>query len=867
MTEDPRRGSRIRMRLAWAFGVLIVILCVIIVPPLVNVGRYQGRITRLISASLGRPVRLSSVELRLLPRPGFVLTDLTVDEDPAYGAEPVLHANTVTASIRILSLWRGLEISRISVDEASLNLVRTTDGHWNVESLFRSAAGTGGEAPAVRPKRAVPLPYLEATSSRINVKDGAEKLPYSLINSDLSFWQDDPGHWRIRLRGQPARTDLSIDPADTGIVRLEADLHRAPELRQIPMHVDMEWREAQLGQLTRLLVGSDAGWRGDLTGELHLDGTPDAARIRTRLRAAGVHRAEFAPVAPMDFDATCALVYHYSSRAMDDLECNSPLGDGRIRLTGNLPGESAAPKLAVELDGVPINAALDALRTVRSGIGPGLAAQGTVSGKITYAQPVAVPAVAQPGHKAPIRQSRIRTQPPAGPLSGSLTIDGLQLTGDGLEQPIHVARVIVEAASGSADAAQNNSDALMATTTIPSGGPVPLSLSARLALTGYEVSLHGQSSIAHLRELARIAGVGDEAGLDALSGDPANLDFTASGPWIVPETTIAAPAQPQPDQVTGTLTLHNAAWRAEFLANPIEISQATLHADAGLLTWDPVAFAYGPVMGTGKLSLPVHCEEPQNCRPQFELQFGTLDAAVLEAAVLGAHEQGTLLSELIARLSPSRPPSWPELQGTVKTDSLALGPITLQQPTVALRILPDGAEVTALDAGLFGGKIHMTGSLHAAGTHGNSTLLPAYSLEGRFEQVSPAQLGQLLGMRWSGGQIDGDGNLDLSGYTSADLAASASGTLRFDWRHGAVSAGAEKKPASNPESSDAAIPAALAHFDRWTAEAAIAKGAITLQQNTVQHGPRQATVTGSAAIAAPITVNFTLQKAAQTARR
>ena len=38
------------------------------------------------------------------------------------------------------------------------------------------------------------------------------------------------------------------------------------ELRLMPMHVEMEWRDAQMGQLSRLLIGSDAGWRGDLDG-------------------------------------------------------------------------------------------------------------------------------------------------------------------------------------------------------------------------------------------------------------------------------------------------------------------------------------------------------------------------------------------------------------------------------------------------------------------------------------------------------------------------------------------------------------------------------------------------------------------------
>src|ERR1035437_1775600 len=124
MTEETQGRHLKRKRLWQALAALAAILAVLIVPPLVSVSRYKSRITQLMSTSLGRPVRLSSVEVRLLPRPGFVLTDLSVEEDPAYGAEPVLHASTVTASIRLLSLWRGrLEIDTISVDDASVNLV------------------------------------------------------------------------------------------------------------------------------------------------------------------------------------------------------------------------------------------------------------------------------------------------------------------------------------------------------------------------------------------------------------------------------------------------------------------------------------------------------------------------------------------------------------------------------------------------------------------------------------------------------------------------------------------------------------------------------------------------------------------------
>ena len=191
MTEEAQGRRRWRSKLWIGALALTLLVATIVVPPLVNMNRYKSRIARAMSNSLGRPVLMSGVELRLLPRPGFVISDLTVDEDPAYGAEPVLHANTVTAAIRLFSLWRGrLELSRISVDEASLNLVRTPDGRWNLDTLFRTAARsqTGG----ANQSRPVPLPYLEATNSRINIKKGVEKLPFSLVNADFSFWQDDP---------------------------------------------------------------------------------------------------------------------------------------------------------------------------------------------------------------------------------------------------------------------------------------------------------------------------------------------------------------------------------------------------------------------------------------------------------------------------------------------------------------------------------------------------------------------------------------------------------------------------------------------------------------------------------------------------
>ncbi len=841
-------------RLWQALAVLVAILAVLIVPPLVSLSHYKSQITRLMAASLGRPVRLSAVEMRLLPRPAFVLSDLTVEEDPAYGAEPVLHANTVTANLRLLSLWRGrLVIGSVSLDEASLNLVRTPTGQWNLDALFRTPAVAAG-ADSARQGR--PLPYIEATNSRINIKSGAEKLPFSLVDTKFSLWQEKPGDWRIQLRGQPARTDVSLNLADTGIVRLDASIRKAPQMRQMPVHLDLDWREAHLGQLTRLILGSDPGWRGDVTGEVHLDGTAEAAQVKTRLRATGVHREEFAPASPMDFDARCSFDYHHSVRSVENLLCDSPLGDGHIRLAGGLPGEGAKPHLSIELDKIPVAAGLDALRTVRSDFGPGLEAKGTVSGKIAYA--VSTPengaqetgksgapeiskqdkpsATGKPGSvKAGSAHSAKVHTPVQGPLTGSFIVDGFELSGDGLKTPILIPRLVLEPASGQ-DA--NQPVALTATASIPAGGAVPLTMTSRFALSGYQLTVHGQVSIVRARELAHVAGMQDAAALDALAGDAAVVDLTAEGPWLAVQkihvssnlpastaTESAAPADVAGDRLSGTVTLRNANWKADYLVNHVEIAQATLHLDNSANRWDPVVFSYGPVKGTATLELPKDCAEPQPCLPKFQLQLGALDSSVVQAAILGAHERGTLLSTLLAKLRPAASaPAWPRLEGTIKADSLILGPVTLHEATATLRMLPSGIEITGLDAALLGGHVHGTGSLQTPATDKDK---PAYSLEGQLFNLSPQAVGQLLGQHWSGGTFEANGKVDLAGYMETDLMASAKGAVHFEWKHGV--AGAQ-------------VPAPLARFDRWTADAEIANGAATLKQNEVERGAKKTSV-------------------------
>ncbi len=912
MTNGADRKKKLhgRLQIALAVLALLVVVLALVVPPLISVSHYKGQITQLIARSLGRPVRLSSVEVRLLPWPGFVLTNLSVAEDPAYGAEPVLQASTVTASLRLLALWRGkLEIDTISVDDASLNLVRAAPGRWNLDPIFRTAATqTGVRGPSVsgdaRQRSTQRLPSLEATNLRIHFKNGAEKLPFALLNADISFWQASPGEWRIRLRGQPARTDVSLYQEETGVVRMEASVRSAPALRQMPVHLDLDWREASLGQLARLIAGSDPGWRGDLTGNLHIDGTADAAQVAMRLRAESVQRAEFAPPEPMDFDANCSFVYHHTRRMLENLACDSPLGDGRMRLSGEKLGLDTPPQFTVEMDRIPVAAGLDALRTLRSGFDPDLEASGTVSGKIGYA--AGTGSAAQPAEPATKSGTKATSRPasrsaksphvlkadaePAGPFTGSLTVADLTLTGGGLTRAVQAPKIMLEPS-----AAPHASDsALTGTVAIPAGGDTPLVFTLRFSLSGYQVGVRGQTSFARARELAHAAGIRQSQALSELAGDPITADLIVAGPWIPRETfpqevplavntggasapaaaqelptpptspSVGADVIPSTDSLTGSVTLRNANWKADFLASRVQISEATLHLDGENLRWDPVAFSYGPVKGTMSVSVPLSRSSscaadlsvsqppaPQPCPVRFQMQFDDLDAATLESALLGAQKKTTMLSDLINRLSPAASPPWPALEGTVQADSLTLGPVTLQNVSADLHVLPTGVEITNADAGLFGGSIHLAGSLKKPATDQEK---PDYTFEGDFQKLDVASIGALLGLRWAGTPLDGNGKIELAGYTGEDLATSAHGAMHFECRRGAIG----DKPSESAKSEP--VPAALGRFDRWTGDAAIANGALTLDQSLVLAGGRKQSVQATVTFGDPPAFSFTAPK-------
>ncbi len=833
--------TRPTLRREWLLlAISILLLVAIVAPPLVNLGRYQHRIVAAMSRSLGRDVTLRSVTLRLLPTPALVMTDVVVSEEPGpsgetgagagFGAEPSLRAPSVIAQLRLTSLWRGrLEVSRVELSDASLNLVRNQAGRWNVGSILLQASHVANAPTAQRRAGPAPrFPYIEITDSRINVKQGAEKLPYSLLNANLSMWLAEPELWQIRLDGQPVRTDIALGLSDTGTLKMEGSLHRATALGRMPLALHGDWSSAPLGQVSRLLLGRDPGWRGDLHAMADVAGDLDHLAIHTHVLIANLHREEFTPAEAFSVDATCHGTYSRAARMLSDLGCRWPVGEGQLLLSGHLaavglysqlPGDSA---LALTVQRLPASFLLAAAGLARSDFAPIFRLEGALNGMLSYNAHSGTAAV----------------------FGGGLESSQLLVEAPGLDQPLelHEARLAPATPSPSGVATL-----MLTAAPVDLGGAAPVELNAQLTPQGFLLHASGSATLARLEALGRATQLLPPAIAWLGPQGSAQFDVTRSAGW--PESAASAPlaiepaARPAPPPgsrrpgtkpgarfgapresdpaaasivavTSGWLQLRNARYAPRFLAEPVLLPFAEAVFVPGGIAWNVPAAIFDQVPLELTATYPFHCAGAPGCTARVRASCATLDGSALVAALLGRGRAADnhLFDQLLSRFNGDRTP-WPALDGSFHADALTLGRLSLRNANASISIAGGQATLKGIDAQALGGTLHGEGSMTLAGG------VPHYVLTSVVTRASASAAAAVFHENWGAGTISASSQLQLSGADAAELAASATGTFHAEWAHGGVGA-------QTP----------LARFALWAGNGRVADQALTLSSGQIRSG-------------------------------
>ena len=719
----------------------------------------RNRIASSIGSALGRKVTLDNVRVHLLPRPGFDLEGLVIDDDPAFSAEPMVRAQDVSAAIRFRSLLRGrLEIATLSATEPSINLVRNQEGQWNLASLLeRNAripvAPTGKSTSERRPA----FPYMEAGHARINFKIGQEKKSYALTDADVALWQDSENSWGARMKAEPVRTDFNL--TDTGLLELNATWQRASTLRQTPMKVAVRWDKGQLGQITQLLSGKDRGWRGGVNLTANLSGTPEALVIKSAIRIDEFHRYDILGSENVRLATGCSGEYSVVDGVLRNLLCESPVGDGSLEVAGNLRPSLSTPgyDLTVKVEKVPLASAFGLLRQAKKRLPADLSAAGLLDAEFHALRNGSAPAEVDGEGTA----ANVRLFSNAGKNVIAL--------GD---VPLSLVRASTprnKSGKGSKNSGEEPVEAQLriGTVSLAMGGPAPAIASGWVSTSGYRLLLLGDASVRNVLRLANTLGL---SGVGPAAEGLAKVAINVSGPW----QGFAAPT------VVGTAQLRGVRAEMRGLNAPIKLSSASVTLEPDALLMEKISAETGSTHWNGSIKALRPCL-PRNCVLQFDLAADQLSA-------------GDLV-EWFAPHAAKRP--WYRLLNS--TDSAGISPLLAAEAKGRLRIgqlqlnRVLATEITT-QMELDRGKIRLTnlraqllqGTQQGNWTIDVSTQPPKYQASGTLQNISLAQVSALMNDAWVAGTADAKFDGTASGGSFADLLADASGKFEFIMRSGSL---------------------------------------------------------------------------------
>jgi len=737
-------------------AVVVLAAAALVLPPFINIGRYKGRVAASMSTALGRPVTVDSVELRLLPQPGFYLENVAVGDDPAYSAEPILHADEVTAYLRLSSLWRGrLEIARLNLKYPSLNLVERDDASWNLESLLwkasrTEAAPTAAGLSASRTR----FPYIEASNGRINFKHGLQKSVFSFTEADFTLFSPAENQWHMRLAARPVRTDMPV--TDTGTVKAEATVQRAPLLRDAPMKASVTWERVQLGNLTRLIYGEDRGWRGALETSAQFTGTPAALQFTTASRLREFRRFDISSGTDADINATCTGELNVSDSLLHNAQCRVPLEGGVLSARGMLRGlRYPRYDLALNAESLPVNAVLNLARRAKRDLPPDLTAKGTIA--------------------ASFHAQRMSDAP--SEWIGNLEVNDLVLHSSVLGKDLSVNKA--EAMVNTVEAPQPRRRGRYSAPTLPVralvvesfdlplGAATPATVEGILDDEHFSLHFKGDTRLERLQQFARAIGVGVPK--IALAG-PAALDLTVGANWI----DFANPA------VAGTAQLKNVRAEVPGLSVPVEISAARVELDRNRFALRNTTASVGKITLAGSASFPRSCSDDAPCESTFDLVTDDFNPE--------------RWNEVLNPRLKKQP--WYRLLGAAGESNSVIANLHATGHLSARRLTLAANAGTALDtkfaiadgilwlkdtrAELFGGTVNGDWKIDFTGAD------TRYESTGTATRLQAEKLAPLVKANLGTGTVDLHYRLEMAGLDAAALAKSALAHVEFSWNGGAL---------------------------------------------------------------------------------
>lgn len=340
--------------------------------PYLPAGVFRGRIERALEHSLGRKVEIGDVRFTFfpgpLPGPGFTLAGVSIQEDPRAGIEPFAYIGDVGASLNLLALARGqFALSRLNLEDATINLVKTGAGPWNFQFLLGGPRSQDAAMPAVRMR-----------GGRINFKFSDTKSVFFFNDADLDVSHTAAGALDLRFGGAPSRNDRSAQDFGRFFVRGTFSASRGE------LDFQLELQRSSLEQALRLIDPAGFGVHGLVALNARLTGKPEALRVEGRLEVGDIHRWDLLPTEGVGWQVGFNGLLNLPGEQLELASAPDQPAVVRFRAWNFLQ----APKWEAGADfrAMPLATLFEVGRHMGASLPEQLAVDGTVSGSAAYDQ-------------------------------------------------------------------------------------------------------------------------------------------------------------------------------------------------------------------------------------------------------------------------------------------------------------------------------------------------------------------------------------------------------------------------------------------------------------------------------------------------
>ncbi|MDX2030632.1 MAG: AsmA family protein [Blastocatellia bacterium] len=336
-----------------AGGVIVLLLLgLLAIPLLIDINTYRGQIAAQLEKTLGRPVQLGAMKLRVLPSIKVAVEQVRIGEDPKFAQGDFVTARAVRLQMGLMSLLKGApEVSGIELDEPAIVLIRQPDAQWNWSTLkpLQSTEAQSSQPPfdlrvqngkfTMIDRSVTPPTEKSYTGVNIALEGFSPQRAFDAVIS-LTMPGENGGKFSIEGEAGPIdRADAARTPIDARIRMESVDLASLES-----MFGDGAAQGAHAGRLT-----SDVKVAGRLADGLTASGSIKAEQLRlvSNVEPAKTPlEAEFALKARSEKNAAGE-----SAVSMTIDQCQVRVGGTKADIAGRIDRLPAQPAIDLQLKG------------------------------------------------------------------------------------------------------------------------------------------------------------------------------------------------------------------------------------------------------------------------------------------------------------------------------------------------------------------------------------------------------------------------------------------------------------------------------------------------------------------------------------